>query len=281
MSPLDAIVLGIVEGVTEFLPISSTGHLIVAADLLGADTGGTFEIVVQLGAVLAVAWFYRRDLLARLAALARGQGLRFWSNLLVAVAPAATLGFVFGDAIKAVLFRPTVVAASLIAGGIVLWAIETARAGSSARGRAEAPPGTENPEALPRLEDISGSQALAVGLAQVFALVPGVSRAASSIVGGLLAGLDRPTATAFSFYLSIPTLGGATLYDLIRNLGELRASGEIGSLLLAIAVAFVTALLAIGWLLRFVARHDFRGFAVYRVIAGLAILGWVALRGPA
>jgi undecaprenyl-diphosphatase len=227
--------------------------------------------------VLAVAWFYRHDLFARLAALPSSRpARRFWLNLLLAFLPAGLLGFLLGDRIKEALFRPAVVAVSLIVGGVVLWLVER-------RLRAKGSPEVElGPGGLrdldgpgPRgLDAVTPRQALLVGLAQITALVPGVSRSGSSIVGGLLAGLDRETATAFSFYLALPTLGGATLYDLLRNLGEIAARGEGLRFAVGTVVAFFTALAAVGWLLRFVARNDFRGFAVYRVLAGLAILAF-------
>lgn len=254
-----ATLLGLVEGITEFLPVSSTGHLIVAADLLNfRDAGGTFEIVIQLGAVLAVIVYYARDLLAQARALPTStEARRLWSGIALAFLPAAVLGFLFSDVITRYLFSPVTVAISLMVGGAALWWIEgrAFQAGTTA------------------LTQVSPRQALLVGCAQCLALVPGVSRSASSILGGLLIGLDRPTATAFSFYLSIPTLGLATLYALIKG-REALSGTQFGPLLVGLAISFVTALFVIGWLLRYVSRHDFRGFAVYRMLAGLAILGW-------
>ncbi|MCD0160932.1 undecaprenyl-diphosphate phosphatase [Deinococcus sp. 6YEL10] len=260
---VNAALLGLVEGITEFLPVSSTGHLIVAADLLNVrDTGGTFEIVIQLGAVLAVIVYYARDLLGQARALPERPEVRaLWLGVVLAFLPAALLGFLFSDAITRYLFSPITVALSLIVGGAVLWVIE----GRTFTARTTA------------LTQVNTRQALIVGCAQCLALVPGVSRSASSIIGGLLTGLDRPTATAFSFYLSIPTLGLATLYALIKGREALDGT-QFGPLLVGLAVSFVTALLAIGWLLRYVSRHDFRGFAVYRILAGFAILGWTLWR---
>lgn len=260
---LSAALLGLVEGITEFLPVSSTGHLIVAADLLRfRDSGGTFEIVIQLGAVLAVIVYYWRDLLGQARALPVSRDARrLWSAVALAFLPAAVLGFLFSGLITRYLFSPVTVAISLIIGGVVLWVIEGAPRAATTSGLAQ----------------VSKRQALLVGLAQCLALVPGVSRSASSIIGGMLTGLDRPTATAFSFYLSIPTLGLATLYALIKERGVLSAA-QIGPLTIGLLVSFVTALLAVSWLLRYVSRHNFRGFAVYRVLAGLAILGWAVWR---
>lgn len=266
---LQAALLGLVEGVTEFLPVSSTGHLIVASELLGfRDSGGTFEIVIQLGAVLAVAWFYRQDLWLRLRTLSSSAVTRHFAlNVIIACLPAALLGFALKDVITGVLFSPAVVGASLILGGLVLWWVDRPKPPSG-----EVALGHDGPRGL---DAISTRQALLIGLAQTVALIPGVSRSGSSIVGGLLTGLDRPTATAFSFYLAIPVLGGATLYELLDNLGEIMASGQTGVYATGLAVSFVTALLAVSWLLRYIAHHDFRGFALYRVVVGLLILAWV------
>ena len=260
---VSAAFLGLVEGITEFLPVSSTGHLIVAADLLKfRDAGGTFEIAIQLGAVLAVVAYYWRDLSGQARALPERPEVRtLWLGVALAFLPAAALGFLFSDAITRYLFSPVTVGLSLMLGGAALWVIEGRTFAARTTG----------------LTQVSPRQALIVGCAQCLALVPGVSRSASSIIGGLLIGLDRPTATAFSFYLSIPTLGLATLYALIKG-REALDSTQLGPLLVGMGVSFVTALLAIGWLLKYVARHDFRGFAVYRMLAGLAILGWALWR---
>jgi undecaprenyl-diphosphatase len=261
------IILGVIEGVTEFLPISSTGHLIVASEALGLDSlGSTYEIVIQLGAVLAVAWFYRSDLVSRASNLRRQQGDRgFWLRLVVAALPAMTVGYLFSDTITEVLFSPDIVAAALIVGGIVLWLVDRYVPERSAE------------HATSSIDAMSVRQALLVGLVQVAALIPGTSRSASSIVGGLLGGLDRPTATAFSFYLALPTLGGATLYALVKDFGMLLATGSLPVLLVGIIVAFVTALIAVRWLLAYVAGHDFRWFALYRVVLGVVVL---ILMGP-
>ncbi len=242
-----AVVLGIVEGVTEFLPISSTGHLIIASDLLAFEgsMGGTFEIFIQLGAVLAVVWYYRRDLWQQTRAVPRDRKVqRFWLNIAIAFIPAAGIGL-------------PVVAAALIVGGIVLLVIE----------RRDHSTGTAS------LYDVTPRQALGIGLAQTLALIPGASRSASSIIGGLLAGLDRPTATGFSFYLAIPTLGLATVFDLLTSLDQISA-GDALNLLVGTAVSFVVSLLVISWLLRYIANHDFKIFGWYRVVLGLIVLAW-------
>jgi undecaprenyl-diphosphatase len=261
---LKTVALGIVEGVTEFLPISSTGHLLVASQLLhfSESMGGTFEVFIQFGAVLAVLGFYAGDLLGQARALPRDPlTRRFWLAIALAFLPAAVLGLALRDFIKSQLFtQPAVIAWSFIIGGVVLIAIEY----------------------LPRkvittqATAVSWPQALAIGCAQVVALVPGVSRSGATIVGGLLAGLSRPAATSFSFYLAIPTLGAATLYDLARSVRDLK-SGDVAFLLVGTIVAGLVAWLSIGWLLRYVGNHTFIPFGIYRILAGLVLLALIAM----
>jgi len=268
---LSAVLLGVVEGLTEFLPISSTGHLIVAENLIGyRDAGETFTIVIQLGAILAVVFYYWKLLIGKLSGLFRGDrpSLRFWLNIVVACIPAAVIGLLFEKKIKGLLFTPTVVAISLIVGGIILYVIEQRRATT-----AHTEEGAE-----PDLDRITLRQALWVGVAQVFSvLFPGTSRSGSSIVGGLLAGMNRVTATAFSFFLGIPLLGAAGLYSLYKARDTLsQVAGGTPALLTGTVVSFVVALASVSWLLRYVSRNDFRGFAIYRVVAGIVILVLVA-----
>ncbi len=258
---LNSIILGVVEGVTEFLPISSTGHLIVASDLLkpawSKEVMDTFNVVIQGGAILAVIVYYWRDLLGQARSIGRDRDTqRLWLGIVLAFIPAGILGFLFGSKIQAALFRPSVVAWALIVGGVLMYVIEL----------------------MPRrprtheLGEVRLSQAFFTGLAQILALVwPGFSRSASTILGGLVTGMDRPTATKFSFYLSIPTLGLATLYDFLKHYKVLAQAG-LGTVLIGFVVSFVVAYFVIGWLLRFVSSHDFKGFAVYRVIVGVLIL---------
>ncbi len=272
MNPqLSAVLLGVVEGLTEFLPISSTGHLIVAENLIGyRDTGEVFTIVIQLGAILAVVFYYWKLLISKLSLLFQGSqaARRFWINIVVACIPAAVIGLLFEKKIKSVLFTPTVVAISLIVGGIILYVIETRRAQT-----AHTEEGLE-----PDLDSITLRQALWVGVAQVFSvLFPGTSRSGSSIVGGLLSGMNRVTATAFSFFLGIPLLGAAGLYSIYKARHTIsQVSGGSSALLIGTVVSFVVALASVSWLLRYVSRHDFRGFAIYRVVAGIVILVLVA-----
>ncbi|WP_309573453.1 undecaprenyl-diphosphate phosphatase [Deinococcus sp.] len=269
MTPeLQAVILGVVEGLTEFLPVSSTGHLIVAENLIGyRDTGEVFTVVIQLGAILAVIIYYWRQLTGQLARLFQGSApaRTFWLNLIVASIPAALLGLLFEKAIKAALFSPLTVAISAILGGIVLWWVDTRRH--------EATVALTEPD----LDSVTTRQAALIGVAQAVAIIPGVSRSGASIVGGLLTGLNRVTATAFSFFLGIPILGGAGLYSLYKARHALgNIPGGSSTLVIGTVVAFVTALISVTWLLRYVSTHDFRGFAVYRVLMGAVILALLA-----
>lgn len=257
------VVLGVVEGITEFLPISSTGHLLLTSKLIGFtdNIGGTFEIFIQLGAILAVAAYYARDLLAQARALpTSAETRRFWLSILVAFLPAAFIGLLLKDWIKTVLFdSPSTIAWSLIIGGIVLIAIERV---------------PRNPDTTD-VQKIRLPQALVIGLMQVLALVPGVSRSGSSMVGGMLAGLDRRTATAFSFYLALPTLGAATIVDLLGSLDQI-SGDDVGRLIVGTLVSMVVAWACISWLLRYVSSNNFVMFGIYRIAAGIAILALVA-----
>lgn len=265
------ILLGVVQGVTEWLPISSTGHLLLVSDLIGFrdSIGGTFQIFIQFGTVLSVVVFYMTDLLGQLRSLAGRPSSaeavatrRLWLGVLVAMVPATVIGLAARDFIKNVLYEsPAAIASGLIIGGVVFIAVER----------------WFRPSARTvELGQISLRQAIGVGLAQVLALVPGVSRSGSSIIGGLFAGLDRRTATAFSFYLSIPTLGGATLIDLLGSLDQIRPD-DWRNLFLGAVVAMIVGYATIGWLLRYISRHNFVAFGVYRILLGLLILALVSL----
>ena len=270
---LQVVALGVVEGLTEFLPISSTGHLLVASRALRFEgsIGGTFEIFIQLGAVLAVVGYYFRDLWAQTRAvlgsrggMEPGRARRFWLHVLLAFLPAAVVGLALHHWIKAALFAPGVIAATLVAGGVVFIVLDSGRL-------ARRSPATDD------VLGVSWRQALAVGGAQLLALVPGVSRSGASIIGGLLAGLDRRTATAFSFYLAIPTLGGATVVDLLQSV-KLLGPGDLQRLAVGAGVSLVVAWLSIGWLLRYVSRRSFVPFGIYRIVAGAAVAGAVLLQ---
>ncbi|MFZ5594514.1 MAG: undecaprenyl-diphosphate phosphatase [Pseudomonadota bacterium] len=254
---LKAVILGIVEGLSEFLPISSTGHLIIAGDLLGftGERAKTFEIFIQLGAVLGVVWFYRRKLLGIVAGLNQPPMQRFALNILIAFMPAAVAGLLFHKTIKEHLFNPVSVAAALIIGGIVILLIE----------RVPRQPHVTS------LEDLRPMDAFKVGIAQMLALFPGVSRSGATIMGGLLTGLSRTTATEFSFFLAMPTMFAATLYELYKSRELLQAED---SLIFAVGFvsAFLTALLVVKLFLAYVGRHDFTVFAYYRIVFGALVL---------
>lgn len=253
-----AAILGLVEGLTEFLPISSTGHLILAADLLDFNDarGQVFQLVIQTGAMLAVVWEFRARFLGVLAGLGRdAQARRFVLNVAVAFLPAAVLGLAFGKTIKAVLFKPVPVAIAFIVGGfVILWAERREH-----RIRCET------------VDEMSVVDALKIGLAQAFALIPGTSRSGATIIGGLLFGLSRRAATEFSFFLAVPTLLAAGGYDLIKH-RALFVWSDLGLFSVGLAVSFVSAFVCIRWLLRYVMRHDFTLFAWYRIVFGGIVL---------
>ena len=261
-----AIILGVLEGLTEFLPISSTGHLIIANDLLGVndERGKVFAIFIQLGAVLAVAAAYRDTLVGVVVAVAGGDtaeragALRFCGHLLLAFLPAMVAGAALHGFIKAHLFSPITVAVALVAGGVViLWA----ESRPAARVR------------VPTLEQMRWSDALKVGLCQCCALFPGVSRAGATIIGGMLVGLSREAATRFSFFLALPTMFAAVCYDLLRN-RHLLDWADAGVFMAGFAAAFVTALLTVRALLAWVSRHSYAPFGWYRIGFGLLVLAY-------
>ncbi len=255
---LKALILGIVEGLTEFLPISSTGHLIIAGQLLdfNDEKGKIFEIVIQTGAMLAIVWEYRAKFGSVIRGLARDRGARqFVFNLVIAFMPAALLGLAFGKYIKAALFKPVPVAIAFIVGGfIILWA-ERRR----------------HTITVQSVDDMRWSDALKVGCAQAFALIPGTSRSGATIIGGMLFGLSRRAATEFSFFLAVPTLIAAGMYDLYKN-RALFDAGDIGMFSVGTAAAFISAFLCVRWLLRYIVSHDFTIFAWYRIVFGVIVL---------
>lgn len=264
---LEAIILGIIEGLTEFLPVSSTGHLIVAGELLDfKDSHDIFTVVIQVGAIAAVLWYFRKDLIGRVQGLLRRekQALQFWKLLLIASIPAGLLGLAMDNYMEKITV-PVVVAIALILGGIVLWIVD----------RKPVP----KQDIDPNIDGIKTRQAWLVGLGQCVAIIPGVSRSGATIVSALATGMDRATATAFSFYLSIPILVAASGYKLIAHgdsLGDI--SGGATAIVVAMIAAFITALAAVSWLLHYVSRHNFKPFAYYRIGLGIAILAWIAIR---
>jgi undecaprenyl-diphosphatase len=263
---LKAVILGVVEGFTEFLPISSTGHLILVGDLLdfNDERGKAFEVIIQFGAILAVCWEFREKLLkVALSLSSSASSRRFVLNLLIASAPAMGLAFVFGKHIKAVLFSPIPVASAFIVGALIIFWAER---------RQEKTSNTNSQ--IHTVDDLSYFDALKVGMAQCAALIPGTSRSGATIIGGMLFGLPRAVATEFSFFLAIPVIGGATAYELLKLWkNPVAISGEFS---LAIAIgfvaAFISAFICVRWLIHYVAHHNFLPFAWYRIIFGLLVL---------
>lgn len=256
---LKALILGLVEGITEFLPISSTGHLILAGDLLNFndDRGKAFEIIIQAGAILAVCWEYRTKLIAVTKNLGQPEANRFILNLFVAFLPAAILGLLFEHKIQTYLFRPIPVAAAFIIGGVlILWAEKR-----------------QHTVRIDSVDEMGWKYALKVGFAQTLALIPGTSRSGATIIGGLLFGLSRRTATEFSFFLAIPTLFAATGYEMFKNRHILlRSENDLLLFVIGFVVAFISALFAVRALLRFISQHDFTVFAWYRIVFGILVL---------
>lgn len=256
---IKAIILGIVEGLTEFLPISSTGHLILVGDLLdfNDDKGKLFSIVIQVGAILAVCWEYRVKIATVVKGLPSSAAARkFAFNLIIAFMPLATLGLLFGKHIKAMLFKPIPVALAFIIGALVIiWAEKR-----------------EHKIRIVEIEDLSAWDALKLGFAQAFALIPGTSRSGATIIGGLLFGLSRKAATEFSFFLAIPTLIAASIYDLYKHRDLLDLATDAPYFAAGLITAFFSALLAIKALLRYISHHDFIIFAWYRIAFGLIVI---------
>ena len=260
---LNALVLGVVEGLTEFLPVSSTGHLIIVSDLLGVndEKGKVFDIVIQLGAILAVCWEYR----ARFAKAFSGIGSdavqrRFATNLLVAFLPAAVVGLALQKQIKAYLFNPVSVAMALVVGALLIFAIERWYERHGA------------PRIL-SVDEMRWKDALKVGFAQCFSLIPGTSRSGATIIGGMLFGLSRQAATEFSFFLAVPIMFAASGYQMVKY-RHLFSAADLAPFAVGFGVSFVAALLAVRALIRYVASHDFRAFAWYRIVLGGVVLAW-------
>jgi undecaprenyl-diphosphatase len=256
---LKAAIMGIVEGLTEFLPISSTGHLILTGALLGFDDekSKVFDIAIQSGAILAVIIVYWAKIRATIVSLPTSKrAQRFAANVLIGFLPAGIIGFTVYKAIKAYLFNPPVVAGAFIVGGfIILWVEKMAK------------PVVR----IHDIDDMSGLDALKVGLVQCLGMIPGTSRSGSTIIGGMLLGLSRKVAAEFSFFLAIPTLVGATVYSLYKE-RALLSMADLPLFSVGFVVSFIAAWLCIRWLLKFIATHDFVGFAYYRIAFGIVVL---------
>lgn len=260
-SYLTAVILGVVEGLTEFLPISSTGHLILAGDLLGFhdEKAKVFDIAIQTGAMLAVVWEYRRRFShAIFGAFSDAAARRFLFNLAIAFMPAAVMGLAFGGLIKQHLFYAVPVALAFIIGGLIILWVEKRFA------RAHEP-------RVKEVDDMTWLDALKVGLAQTVALIPGTSRSGATIIGGMLFGLSRKVATEFSFFLAVPTLIAAGAYSLYKH-RDLLSAADTGFFTVGLVVSFVSALVCVRWLIRYIASHDFTIFAWYRIVFGIVVL---------
>lgn len=265
-SAVQAVILGAVEGLTEFLPISSTGHQIIVADLLGfgGERAMAFNIIIQLGAILAVVWEFRQKIFAVVTGLpTERKARRFTANLLIGFLPAVVLGVIFADMIHEYLFNPITVAVALVIGGfIMLWAEKR-----------------QHTVRVEHVDDMHWTDALKVGCAQCLAMVPGTSRSGSTIIGGLLFGLSRTAATEFSFFLAMPTMVGAAVYSGFKY-RHLFSASDLPVFALGFVVAFIFAMLAVKALLKFIATHSYAVFAWYRIAFGLLILmtwqfGWI------
>ena len=270
---IKAIILGVVEGLTEFLPISSTGHLILVGDLLDFNDGHgkAFEIIIQFGAILAVCWEYRQKLGKVVMSLgSRASSRRFILNLVIATIPAAVLGILFGKYIKSYLFAPIPVALAFIGGALVIFWAEKRQVRYGTQQQFHHP--------IHSVDDLSAFDALKVGMVQCAALIPGTSRSGATIIGGMLLGLPRTVATEFSFFLAIPVIGGATIYEFLK-LSKAPTSVLLVSpadftlaLILGFMAAFISAFICVRWLIHYVASHTFIPFAWYRIIFGAFIL---------
>ncbi len=258
MLELKAAVLGVVEGATEFLPISSTGHLIVASSIVDypENSRAAFDVFIQMGAILAVVWHYRRQLWELVRGLPGDSAARALAGtVLLACVPAMAAGYLWHRAIETHLFSPTAVAVTLILGGVLLIVVE--------RGRWDFRVDT--------VEDVHWHQGLGIGVAQMLSLVPGVSRAGATIIGGMFVGLSRPAATQFSFYLSIPTLCAAAIYSLYAARAHLSVA-DVSPMAVGLSVSFISALIVVRAFIAYVQRHDFTGFGYYRIAVGALIL---------
>ncbi len=253
-----AIFLGVIEGLTEFIPVSSTAHLLLSSQLIDFSyiKDDVFEIVIQLGAILAVCVFYRKKILdVLLSIFTKKSSQNFALNIFIAFLPAAIFGLIFHKIIKLMFFNPFSIALALIIGGIVILVVE----------RLNVKP------RYSKVEDLSIIQSLKIGLFQILSMIPGVSRSGATIIGGLLLKLDRKTATEFSFFLSIPTIFAASIFDFYKNYSSFDSS-KISLILIGFVVAFLSSLVVIKWFINFVSSHSFKVFAYYRILLGIILL---------
>jgi undecaprenyl-diphosphatase len=273
-----ALILGIVEGLTEFLPISSTGHLILVGDLLGFndERGKAFEVIIQFGAILAVCWEFRSKLWSVASTIKTSSASqRFVVNVLIASFPAMTLALLFGKYIKQFLFSPVPVAMAFIGGALIIFWAESRQKQMAGAGNKTAAAGKR---VITSVDDLRPLDALKVGLAQCAALIPGTSRSGATIIGGMLFGLPRAVATEFSFFLAIPVIGGATAYELLKLwINPIQTSGaetmHFGwAIVVGFIAAFISAFICVRWLIQYVASHTFVPFAWYRIIFGVVVL---------
>ena len=263
---IKAVVLGVVEGFTEFLPISSTGHLILVGDLLdfNDEKGKAFEVIIQFGAILAVCWEFRDKLIKVVGSLSSSaNSRRFLINLLIASIPAMGLAFIFSKHIKAVLFAPIPVASAFIIGAFIIFWAESRQSKLN-----------DISNRIQTIDDLSYFDAFKVGIAQCAALIPGTSRSGATIIGGMLFGLPRAVATEFSFFLAIPVIGGATAYELLKLWkNPVTISGEYTlAIVVGFIAAFISAFICVRWLIHYVAHHNFKPFAWYRIVFGVLVL---------
>ncbi len=266
-----AFFLGIVEGITEFLPISSTGHLILFGDWINFESNEAkvFEVVIQLGSILAVVWIFRQRLFQMIRGTLRLEPVEvaFTRNLLIAFLPSAIVGLLFIKAIKALFFHPGVVVVTLVLGGLIMLWVERRRPANSA---------LDNANQVQTLEKITWKQALVVGCAQCLAMIPGTSRSGATIIAGMLSGIQRKTATEFSFFLAMPTMLAAAVYDFYKH-AHLLTQQDTLAIAVGFVSAFLCALLVVRAILVFVSRHTYRAFAWYRIALGLVVGAWLWL----
>lgn len=258
---LKSILLGIIEGLTEFIPVSSTAHLLISSYLIDFNTiqNGLFEIVIQLGAILAICVNYKEKIFNIVVNIKDTKSQKFSINIILAFLPAAILGLLFHKFIKEVFFTNYSIAIALIIGGIAMLVFDKKNQDSQST----------------NIDEVSPKQALLIGLFQAIAMIPGTSRSGATIIGGLITGLNRKTATEFSFFLAIPTIAAATFYDLFKNLDSLNYD-NIQLILIGLVSSFLSALVVIKWFINFVSKNSFFAFAIYRIIIGIIILLTIA-----